>query len=272
MMSRSWWRTQRTKMDTPLEPRREPTPADLADQLRVAVRECGVAFQRRDQLIRMAKGSLTQRAIAGATDLSVPRIKQIQQRTSHRRHTSASALPPVTEVDVPGDQLAADIRPERELTLAEAAPWLEPAADSERAFLAARPSDGGAYDVHHDISDDGTDRWVVAMTTAAPHEVYAFLAEGGAKVAADPVDDSPGAGSTSGPLYVLGRVPNQALVEVALNPQTERIAGRPGGLAWVYGRVQLLTRVLAVIANPSSRLGPSELQEFVSSLPEEMRP
>lgn len=255
-------RTRRADRGDPIQPSEPPTADALLRQLVLLADEERTIRRRRDRAILASRGGLRQRDVAQATGLSVARIKQIQQAGG------ASALrsplrTPVTEVDLPASDAPPDSREDRTFLLADVAPWLEPIA-SERAFFAQDPSRGIGYDVHTDISDNGTDRWLVCMTTGTC-EIYCFQAEGAAAAPPEPPRESWGVGSAFGPLYVLGRVMSRRLVQVAMNPQTSRIAQRPGGLAWVYGRILLLNCVLAAL---DRHPGTDGLSQYLETLPE----
>lgn len=261
-MTRSWFgRTRRAERGDPIQPSEPPTTDVLLLQLGLLADEERRIRRRRDRVILASGGGLRQRDVAQATGLSVARIKQIQQ-AGHSALRSPLRTP-VTEVDLPASDASPDSRLERVFLLADVAPWLEPIA-SEREFFAQDPSRGTGYDVHTEVSDTGTDRWLVCMATGTC-EIYCFQAEGEAAAPLEPSRESWGVGSASGPLYLLGRVMNRRLVQVAMNPQTPRIAQRPGGLAWVYGRIYLLNSVLAAL---DRHPGTDGFSQYLNALPE----
>lgn len=265
-MTPSWFgRTRRVEHGDPIQPSEPLTADSLLQQLTLLAQDERAVRRRRDRAILMSRGDVRQRDVAAATGLSIARIKQIQQGAGTMFDSPLRS--PITDVDLRASDAPADAREERTFLLADVAPWLEPIA-SEREFFVQNPTRGSGYDIHTDVSDTGTDRWLVCMATGT-HEIYCFQAEGAADAPSEPERESWGPGSPSGPLYILGRVLNRSLVEVALNPQTPRLAQRPGGLAWVYGRVQILNQILAAY---SRHVDPEEVREYLLHLPETERP
>ncbi len=235
---------------------RIPNPDAL---LRGLSTEAVAARSRRDAAIAAASThGLTQRQVAAATGLSVARVKQIQATGAIPR--TATTLGPVTEVDLIAGEASEDARAERVFRLQDILPWQLP-LKSERRFFHEQPNRGGGYDIGHDFCDVGTDRWVVAMATGTC-EIYAFQAEGVGHQVDEEMESAARPGSTSGPLYILGQLPHQRYVEVALNSAAPRVAGRPGGLAWVVGRIQLINEAL----NATFSLNKHTLQAIAETL------
>ncbi len=265
-MTRAWFRTRRVEQSEPLPPPEATTSDALLAQIARLTTEGEAVRQRRDRAIIAARfHEIRQRDVAEAARLSIPRVKQIQQGGGGGPSTS-----PVMDFDVAAADAPADARAGRVFLLREVAPWLEPIA-SEREFFAQDPARGSGYDIYTDISDSGLDRWLVAMATGSG-EIYCFQAEGAEEAPPEPQREFWGPGSESGPLYVLGRLPSRSLVEVALNPQTPRMAKRPGGLGWVYGRVNLINDILAAIGAPYKQLTIDQIREHLANLPEMERP
>lgn len=259
-------RTARLETGAPVPPPPPETPEERLDQLSRLAAEADVIRQRRDRAIYLLAGQTRQRQVAAATGLSIARIKQIQQQgPAPQGWPRDAAKSPATEVDLPAADAPADARAERTFLLTDVAPSLEPVA-SEREFFAQNRARGSGYDVHHDISDTGADRWVVAIATGTG-ELYAFQADGVSEGPPEPARDEWGPGASSGPLYVLGRLPPhyRRFAAVAFNPQSIRLTGRPGGLAWIYGRAQLLNAVLQLVTSPYGDI--DSLRTYVATLP-----
>ncbi|PJI91042.1 hypothetical protein [Luteimicrobium subarcticum] len=58
-------------------------------------------------------------------------------------------------------------------------------------------------------------------------------------------------GATTGPCFLLGHIPTYRLVEVAIDNRVLHLAERPGGIAWVLGRVRLVEALLRAAGNLS---------------------
>jgi hypothetical protein len=248
----------------------DPDPPSSLDVLRSATRRLERARELRDYALIAARAEHNLRDVAEAADLSVSRVKQLTGTLSSAG--SHGTLPPVTEVDLWLDQWELQ-RGDRVLALEDVDPFL-PRWSSERAFLQGNPKRQvrPRPDISYDVYDtDPATRWIVAYTEQT-QEVYAFQNVPGSNDA-DP-DFKPHLGSHSGPCVLLGHLPTEGVVDAALYTSTSIVANRLGGLAWIYGRVRLVNRLLKAFTDPIRGLLPraEEAWTYLQSLPMSERP
>lgn len=233
-------------------PRPSPPPSPL-ERVAATSRALDRSRQARDSAIRVARASrLPFREIAAAAGLGLTRVQQIAGGPHTGLLSVRDAIP---ELDTLGWHPGADAdvdQEDRVVALTTVATWLE-THPSEQAFLKARPERlrGDRYDFSFAILDlEPVDDWVITFIDST-HEVYAFAttAPTGRPSAAAP-DEDPRLGSRSGPCRLLGHAFSFKLLDAAMSTAISAAAGRPGGLAWVYGRVQLLNRILDALPNP----------------------
>jgi hypothetical protein len=208
------------------------------------------------------------REVAGAAGVSVSRAQQIASNAA----AYVDVRSPVTEVDVflrlasarQGDVEEA----ERVFSLASVAPWFRQ-WDTEREFIASAPAramSSNRYDLSHNVVDlDPAVTWTVVYL-GETREVYAFQ---GTQVTVPGEDDAMGPdGALRGPCVLLGHTYSYRLISDGLDTALHNIGHRPGGLAFVYGRLRLLNRLLGTIAGPSDR---EQIWEYLEGLPSEER-
>jgi len=254
------------------QPHAEPAdpPPETLDLIRLHTRQMERSRQLRDAAIAQARTekNATLRDIAEAAGLSISRIKQINPLADPR----AKLKSPVTEVDIlaaPASS-SADPSDERVLALDDVDPYL-PTWPSERAFIDADERRYPFMDLFGDLYDgDSQESWHLRYCRGT-HEVYAWTDR-----TPDPayVDDpSHGGPAESGPCIVLGHVYSWELLERCLDRSLRHVTHRPGGLAWAYGRIQLLNRVLDALSR-DYRSAPSEslLTYLTDTLPESEQP
>lgn len=223
------------------------------------------AKESRDLAIAHARAArVPLREIASAAGLSVSRIKQLSDVGPY---TGGADLPAVTEVDSGAHGKAQD----RVLALDDVDPWLQK-WESEHAFLQADPAraESDRPDISSALYDlDPGVPWTAAYVTRT-HEVYAFrrAPEG------PPETTQMWEGSSSGPCVLLGKVPGYALVNVAINDPALVVRNRPGGLAWLHGRIQLINAIVRALADPVDGIldqGPEPLWQYLRTLEEDAR-
>ncbi len=208
------------------------------------------------------------RQLASAAGVSVSRVQQI----------AAASLPfglgrsPVTEVDLflrAGTSEKGDVdEAERVFSLQSVAPWYEEWA-TEREFIASSPERAmsqSRYDLSHKVVDlDPRATWTVVYV-ADTREVYAFQET---QVDVPGQEDAMGpAGSLRGPCVLLGHAYSYRLISDALDTPLLNISHRPGGLAFVYGRLRLLNRLLGTIVGPSDS---ERIWSYLEGIPSEER-
>ena len=226
------------------------------------------AKEGRDRSIAQARRQgASFREIAGAAGVSVTRVQQI----------AAAPLPfgpgrtPVTEVDLlqragASEKGNAD-EAERVFSLRSAARWVEE-WETEREFIASSPGRATSHSRHalsHTVVDlDPGVTWAVVYL-ADTREVYALQ---NAQVDVPGEDDMGPAGALRGPCVLLGHAYSYRLLSDALDTALFNIGQRPGGLAFVYGRLRLLNRLLSTIAGPNDR---EQIWEYLEALPSQER-
>lgn len=250
-----------------------PHPLQL---VRAATRDYVRAKAAREAAIIDAKrvGTSTVRELATAADLSVSRVKQIAVGNA----ASGATLPPVAEVDLILDPAHGDTDDhDRVFALGTASPWCE-RWDSEHDFLSAdsRRVGGNQSDVAQEIYDlEPTTQWTVTYI-AMTHEVYAVGSPASPwslderRPGLDPVTR----GSLSGPCVLLGHAFSSDILEAGLGYATHNLRYRPGGLAWICGRLRVLNRLMATTARGTTGItgNPTIVWEYLASLPPMERP
>ncbi|MGO9958779.1 MAG: hypothetical protein ACLP50_22920 [Solirubrobacteraceae bacterium] len=229
------------------------------------------AKEGRDRSIAQARRQgASFREIAGAAGVSVSRVQQI----------AAAPLPffpgrsPVTEVDLllragagAGEKGDVD-QAERVFSLRSAARWVQE-WETEREFIASSPGRAMSQSRHalsHTVVDlDPKVTWSVVYV-ADTREVYALQNAQGDVTAEE--DDIGPAGALRGPCVLLGHAYSYRLVSDALDTALLNIGQRPGGLAFVYGRLRLLNRLLSTIVGPNDR---EQIWEYLEGLPSQER-
>ncbi len=239
---------RRRALDLKNDPGPPPTGVEL---VRAATREYARAKRSRDSAIAQAKanGKTSLRELAEAADLSVSRIKQIAVGAG----TGDASLPAVPEMDLSVDRAiehADGDDHDRVFALRTVHPWFEQ-WPSEREFLRSDPRrlEGNRSDLAFELYDlDPTARWTLVYAHST-REVYAFgdkKAESSAEDDAESTD--PTTGSSAGPCVVIGHAYSYDILDVGVGYAVHNVLRRPGGLAWVYGRLRLLNRLLATTA------------------------
>jgi hypothetical protein len=259
------WFSRPSKSRQSREP--ESPPPDALAELRGAVAQYERAREIRDSAIVAAARQETQRAAAEVSGLSLSRVKQITAGGL----AQATRLP-ITDVDIlQGDPA------DRVLSVFDVDPFLERAAESERDFIAADPrrATGNRYDLSTRLYDTDPSQAWVAVYIDTTQELYVFPATAtGNWHTSKPESSEPAdmtRGSTSGPVYVLGHLPFYKLVDDGVNFAASKARDRPGGLAWLYGRIQLLNRVTRAFTT-SSQLSKEDLWDYLAALPDNERP
>lgn len=263
---------RRRRQDSVDSSRPAPTPVEL---VRAATKDYERARRNRDAAIAHAKRrGQPQREIAEAAGLSVGRVKQIVVDPL----SNGAKLPPVPEMDLPFPSGADGDDHDRVFALETVDPWLHRWA-SEREFLAEDQDRqaGNRTDLAQSIYDlNPGQRWVVVYANRT-REVYAFAHEeraGWDAVSSATSDIDMTKGSTSGPCVLLGHAYSIELLDTALGFGIYNVLHRPGGLAWVYGRVRLLNALLSTAASPISGLiaDPTAVWRYLQDLPDNERP
>jgi hypothetical protein len=225
--------------------------ADLPT-LTAAVATAAAANEERDRRIRIGveqsgwEGCPTVEEIADATGLSAGELREIAAGPPH----PAVLRRAVSEVDepLPWD----DHRGDRVLALADVAPqaqWWE----SEYTFFQDNPRRRHRfYSIQPDVYDvDPAQSWEVLY--AGTGEVYAreLITRSLHEIQVQSRDEPPAPegwtmrdGALNGRCVLLGRLPSLELVRDTLNDPAAVVARRRGGLAWVYGRINLTNRIL----------------------------
>lgn len=250
----AWLRGSR--LDPPQEERFDPL-----DAVRSAAERLEAARLARDRAISAARMHHTPlRAIAEAAQLSVTRVKQVSST-----HYSGATKPGVTEVDlaVPG---AVD----RVLALDDVDPFL-PRFESEQAFIAAdsRRRSGKRMDLSFRIydADDIEVPWV-ATWIEETGELYVHKTrdpqERDSPVMA--TDWDPSMGAQAGPCILLGHLPSWDVVEAGLDSPLHQVIDRPGGLAWVLGRVRRINLLLRAVARSARFNSTSDIIQYIEGL------
>lgn len=126
-------------------------------------------------------------------------------------------------------------------------------------------------DLFWDIYDgDAQERWRLRYCSGTK-EIYAWTDR-----KQDPTYDNEqhhGGAATTGPCIVLGHVLSWTLLERCLDKSLPHVAQRAGGPAWVYGRVQLLNRMLDALSRDYTIPTPEALLTYLSdTLPESEKP
>ena len=241
-----------------------PTPTE---QVQTAAHRLEQAKRNRDVAIVEARRQRTPlREIAAAAGLSVPRIKQIKSAIDYNQE----ARPPVTETDVYLDGTTIN-RGDRILAIGEVAPFLQ-SWDSEKGCIDADPArkKGRRFDISHQVYDlETTDTWTLVYIENTK-EIIAY----GRTDTGETADMREGA--TTGPCLLLGHLPTWEVVEAAVDrPISNSVRYRPGGLAWVYGRIQATNRIIRAVVAPGGDLfnqPPTQVWEYLDQLPESEKP
>lgn len=201
------------------------------------------AKTNRDDAIARARFEGTPlRQIADAAQLSVSRVKQMPPQADGH----AATHPPVTEVDI--SVMSSDNAAERVFGIEEVDPAL-PRWSSERAFIDADPQRHPFADIALGIVDlDPAHPWHICYSTQT-HEVYAWSQQ--TQDPGYPADDPSSyvPGQTVGPCLLLGHLYSLDLAIRGISEPAVNVSYRPGGLAWVYGRIRLLNGLLKVMAS-----------------------
>lgn len=232
---------------------------DRVDPLRAvedAAAQLARAKDARDNAIGWARAErVGLQRIAKAADLSVSRVKQIST-TSHE-----TMYAPVTEVDL---QLPEhDPWGDRVLGIDDVDPFVTRWA-SERAFIDENDDRRQFADITK-VLDLGTDTWSVCYSIGT-RELYAWAAQ-----ELDPTyegREAEGTASPHGPCILLGHVISFDVAVAAIANPGNNLAHRPGGLAWVYGRVRMLNSMLRNVLSDYSIRGELGLIEYLDDLPE----
>jgi hypothetical protein len=236
-----------------------PAPTPL-EQVITATARYEQARTERDRAIAGARNRAPLREIATASNLSVSRIKQI---APHHGSGWRTTRPPVGEMDLLGELGdGGEVSGERVMALLDADPFL-PSWPSERAFIDADPHRSSVMDVQRNVHDLAEEEvWQVCYVQNT-REVYAWTPR-----EADPayVDAEPSGLSASGPCYLLGHVITWDLVEAGIVLPGWNISHRPGGLAWVLGRVRLLNRATAALGE-DYQLTIDGIRDYLQNLP-----
>lgn len=246
-------------------------PPDTVEVIRLHARQMERARQQRDEAIALARATkaATLREIGEAAGISVSRVKQIDSRLDPR---STLLKAPVTEVDLLRPLASADGDPgdERVLLLEDVDPYLQK-WPSERAFIDADERRHPFMDLFWDIYDgDAQEHWRLRYCSGTK-EIYAWTDRNPDPTYAN--EKGYGGGATSGPCIVLGHVLSWTMLERCLDRSLRHVAQRPGGLAWVYGRVQLLNRMLDALSRDYTTPTPGAILTYLSdTLPESEKP
>lgn len=230
----------------------DPDPLDTSSPLelvRIATHECERAKRARDTTIAEAKasGTASLRELAEAAGLSVSRVKQLATGPI----SGGATLPGVAEMDLSLDDtsLGDAAHGDRIFAIDDVDPWLRKWA-SEREFLDADPRRhaGDRWDIAYKLYDlELASSWT-AVYQDNTREVYAFV-NNSERLKADTGESNDGfRGSRSGPCVLLGHCYTRKYLDAGLNAgSAHNILRRPGGIAWIYGRICLLNRLLAAL-------------------------
>lgn len=174
------------------------------------------AREWRNRAIEGARAHAPVIDVVEATKLSAARVKQFPRRLPSDHHGYA-VVDPVIDYDRPGPEVdypraLADCKDDIQT-------W-----DSEEIFYAEGPnrSSTGRRTVVTDICDEGTSLWTVYHLEPT-NEIYAH--------------------SGTGTIALLGRLPAE-FVESSIVQPTQSMKGRPGGLVWIYSRINLVRNIL----------------------------
>lgn len=246
---------------TAASPRPDPPAPTPLEQVATATAKYEQARLDRDRVIANARTRAPLREIAAASNLSVSRIKQI---APHLGSAWRTTRPPIGEMDLLGELgEGGDPAGERVMALLDADPFL-PSWPSERAFIDADARRGGnVMDVQRNVLDLNNDEaWQICYVPNT-REVYAWTQR-----ERDPAyDDAEKSGlSAHGPCYLLGHVITWDLVDAGIARPGWNLSHRPGGLAWVLGRVRLLNRATAALAG-SYQLTLDGIHDYLQDLP-----
>lgn len=249
-----------------------PTPLEI---VKAAVADYERARANRDRAILMAKVSraTSLRELATAAKLSVSRVKQI----SVVPLAGEASLPPVSELDLEVKPASPDAdEHDRVFALATVDPWLHQ-WPTERDFLHEDPRrlESNRSDMAFEVYDlDLRQRWLVVYIHAT-REVYAFAARRpdrnvvvGRRATPPKVEDAT-KGSGAGPCILLGHAFSLKYLDAGLGVGIYNVLHRPGGLAWVYGRLRLLNRLLGTAASGAVGINadPTLVWDYLESLP-----
>lgn len=223
--------------------RGNPAPPTTEEQLatiRAHAENARAATELRNRAIRNTRGrpGLTLEAVANASGLTVSRVKQLRGSDPSDPLERADG-PAITDLDQP--VLDTD-SPGRIWGLTDIAPDI-PVYESEREFLATGRGRHGS-DLGWEYYDDDRIQRFVISTASSPNggiDIYAFAAGEDNTSAHTSVTFT---GSSSGPCYLLGNVPNPTIIDKLIFPPLIARIRRPGALAWAYMRIRTITEVL----------------------------
>lgn len=244
--------------------KRTPPPQTADDQLatiRAHSEQARQATELRNRAIRSTRGRSgpTLEEVAQAAGLTVSRVKQIRSTDEFQGHRGADRAP-ITDLDLP--VLDSD-SPNRVWGIMDIAPEVS-VFESERAFFAAGRSRYGS-DLGWDYYDVDREQRFVISTAGSPDggvDIYAFAADRTDGKAHTPQGFI---GSSSGPCYLLGTVPNSLIVDEMIFPPLLYRVRRPGALAWAYMRIRTITEVLNAMEQSQGGWPEAKARRFLSA-------
>lgn len=170
----------------------------------------------RNRAIEGARAQAPVNEVVEATKLSAARVKQFPRRLPADHHGYA-VVDPIVDYDRAG------YAPDRSDSLAEDKERIR-IWDSEEIFYAADPRRHGAglRTVATDICDEDAQLWTIYHLESTD-EIYAH--------------------SDNGAIALLGTLPVEFVASTIRKP-TQGMRGRPGGLAWIHSRINLVRSIL----------------------------